>query len=137
MQAINIISHGSKHGCKTPNGYALQACFTDHVKPGSKWDEVDTSTLTEPIKLNAAEAKSVAVTLAGLKANNALIRAEKRDADADASSMGEMMFDKIYGCAACHQIEPKIWMPNKHVPEGNIQILVNYIMALSEENFDE
>jgi len=145
--------------------------YMDHIKSGPKRDVVDTSTLSAHIKLNAAEAKAVASALAGMKANNALIKAEKYDADGSASSMGELMFEKIYGCAACHQIEPdygglsgpeiytagkrltpefmlsyirdpqawdpKIWMPNKHVPEGNIQVLVNYIIDLSKEEFDE
>jgi len=145
--------------------------YMDHVKSGPKWDLVDKSTLTGHIKLNAAEAKTVAAALAGLKTNSALIKAETHDPDIDASSMGEMMFDKIYGCAACHQTEPgyggmsgaeiytagkrltaefmlsyirspqawdpKIWMPNKHVPESNVQLLVNYIIDLSKENFDD
>jgi len=145
--------------------------YMDHIKSGPKRDVVDQSTLSEHIKLSAAEAKAVATTLSGLKANSNLIKAEKYDADIDASSMGEMMFDKIYGCMACHQIEPgyggetgpeiytagkrltpgfmlsyirspqawdpKIWMPNKHVPESNMQTLVNYIIGLSKEGTDE
>jgi len=145
--------------------------YMDHIKSGPKRDVVDTSTLSAHIKLNAAEAKAVASALAGMKANSALIKAEKYDASIVPGSMGEIMFEKIYGCAACHQIEPgygglsgpeiytagkrltpefmlsyirdpqawdpKIWMPNKHVPEDNIQVLVNYIIDLSKEEFDE
>jgi len=145
--------------------------YMDHVKSGPKRDLVDKSTLSEHIKLNGAEAKAVATALADLKANSALIKAEKYDASAASHELGEMMFDKIYGCMACHQTEPgygglsgpeiytagkrlmpkfmlsyirspqawdpKIWMPNKHVPEANMQTLVNYIIDLSTENFDE
>jgi len=145
--------------------------YMDHIKSGPKRDLVDKSTLSKHMKLNAAEAKAVATALAGLKTNNALIKQEKYDAGAASGSLGEMMFDKIYGCTACHEIEPgyggvtgpeiytagkrltpefmlsyirspqawdpKIWMPNKHVPESNIQTLVNYIIDLSKENFDE
>jgi len=145
--------------------------YMDHIKSGPKRDLVDKSTLSEHIKLNAAEAKAVATALTSLKANSALIKAESYDTDASSGSLGEMMFEKIYGCAACHQIEPgygglsgpeiytagkrltpefmlsyirspqawdpKIWMPNKHVPEANIQTLVKYIIELSEESFDE
>jgi len=145
--------------------------YMDHVKSGPKRDLVDESTLSGHMQLNAAEAKAVASALAGLKANSALIKAEKYHVNTDSDDMGEMMFDKIYGCMACHQIEPgygglsgpeiytagkrltpefmlsyirgpqawdpKIWMPNKHVPESNMQTLVNYIIDLSEEDFDE
>lgn len=145
--------------------------YMDHIKPGPKRDLVDLSTLKEHVKLNAADAKAVAAALAGLKANSALIKAEKHDAGMAPGPLGEMMFDKIYGCMACHQIEPgyggitgpevytagkrltpefmlsyirnpqawdpKIWMPNKHVPDDNMQKLVNYILDLSKENFDE
>ncbi|MDQ6982074.1 MAG: hypothetical protein Q9M08_03590 [Mariprofundus sp.] len=145
--------------------------YMDHIKPGPKRDLVDTSTLKGHLKLNAADAKAVAAALAGLKANSALIKAEKHDASMAPGPLGEMMFDKIYGCMACHQIEPgyggvsgsemytagkrltpefmlsyirspqawdpKIWMPNKHVPKDNMQKLVNYIIDLSKENFDE
>jgi len=133
--------------------------YMNHIKSGPKRDLVDQSTLSEHMKLNGVEAKAVAAALANLKANSALIKDEEYDADADPSGMGEMMFDKIYGCSACHQIEPdygglsgpeiytagkrltpefmlsyirsprawdpKIWMPNKHVPASNIQTLVN------------
>jgi len=145
--------------------------YIDHIKPGPKRDLVDESTLKGHIKLNAADAKAVASALADLKANSALIKAEKHDPGMAPGPLGEMMFDKIYGCMACHQIEPgyggvsgpeiytagkrlkpefmlsyirspqawdpKIWMPNKHVPEANMQKLVNYIIDLSKENFDE
>ncbi len=145
--------------------------YIDHIRPGAKRDMIDTSTLPEHVKLNAADAKSVAVALSKLKANEKLIKAETHRADMSPGPLGEMMFDKIYGCMACHEIEPgygglsgpelytagkrlkpefmlsyirspqawdpKIWMPNKHVPDDNMQKLVNYIIALSEENFDE
>lgn len=144
--------------------------YTDHIKPGPKQDLIEASTLSEHMKLNAEDAKAVAVALSGMKANSALIKAETHDAGMAPGPLGEMMFDKIYGCMACHQIEPgygglsgpeiytagkrltpefmlsyirspqawdpKIWMPNKHVPDANIQKLVNYIIELSKENFD-
>jgi len=33
--------------------------------------------------------------------------------------------------------EPKSWMPNKHVSADNMQKIVNYLIDLSKENFDE
>lgn len=145
--------------------------YMDHIKPGEKRNMVDTSSLTKHVTLNAADAKGITTALLSLKANTALIKAEKHDASISPGPLGEMLFDKIYGCMACHQIEPgygglsgpemytagkrltpefmlsytrnpqawdaKIWMPNAHLPDNNMQKLVNYIIALSKENFDE
>ncbi|HKI61075.1 MAG TPA: hypothetical protein VKA31_02170 [Mariprofundaceae bacterium] len=145
--------------------------YVQHIKPGAKHDVVDESTLSPHMRLNADDAKSVAAALSTMKANNALIMAEKHDPGMSPGPLGEMMFDKIYGCMACHQIEPgyggvsgpevytagkrltpefmlsyirspkawdpKIWMPNKNVPDGNMQKLVNYLIGLSKVNFDE
>ncbi len=145
--------------------------YLNHIQPGSKRDLVDKSTLTDHMKLSAADARAVAAVLVTMKANSALIQTEKHDASMAPGPLGEMMFDKIYGCMACHQIEPgyggvsgpemytagkrltpefmlsyirspqawdpKIWMPNKHVPDANAQKLVNYLIDLSKESFDE
>ncbi|MDQ6992692.1 MAG: c-type cytochrome, partial [Mariprofundus sp.] len=145
--------------------------YMDHIKPGPKRDMVDASTLSEHMKLGSAEAKAVALALSDMKANSDLIKAEKHDPGMAPGPLGEMMFDKIYGCMACHQIEPgfggvtgpeiytagkrlkpafmlsyirnpqawdaKIWMPNKHLPDANMQKMVNYMIDLSAVNFDE
>jgi len=143
--------------------------YRQHIKPGPKHDIVDTSTLKPHIALTKAEANAVANALMKLKANSALTAKEKLVSAP--SPLGEMMFDKISGCMACHQIEPgfggmsgaevftagrrlqpafmlsfiknpqawdpKTWMPNKHLPADNVQQLVNYLIDLSRENFDE
>ncbi|MDQ6972306.1 MAG: hypothetical protein Q9M30_06645 [Mariprofundaceae bacterium] len=145
--------------------------YMDHIKPGPKRDLVDESTLSTHVKLGAADAKAVSKALSGMKANSELLKAEKHDVSVSPGPLGEMMFDKIYGCMACHQIEPgyggvsgpemytaakrlqpefmlsyirspqawdaKIWMPNKHLPDMNMQKLVNYLIDLSKESFDE
>jgi mono/diheme cytochrome c family protein len=33
--------------------------------------------------------------------------------------------------------DPKIWMPNKHVPDANIQKMVRYLELLAKENFND
>ncbi len=143
--------------------------YLQHIKPGKKHDVVDDSTLEPHVALSKADAEAVSEAMAGLHAHGDLIRSEKLTPAP--SPMGEMMFDKIYGCLACHQIEPeyggmsgselytagkrlrpefmlsfiknpqawdpKTWMPNKHVPEENVQLLVNYLVELSKESFDE
>jgi len=145
--------------------------YMQHIKPGPKQDDVDESTLSEHLKLNADDAKAVALSLMQMKPNSVLIKAETHDAGMAPGPLGEMMFDKIYGCMACHQIEPgyggisgpevytagkrltpefmlsyirspqawdpKIWMPNKHLPDANMQKLVNYMIELSKVDFNE
>jgi len=145
--------------------------YISHIKPGEKRDMVDASTLSEHMKLNAADAKAVADALAEMKENSALLKAEKHDPSMAPGPLGEMMFDKFFGCMACHQIEPgfgglsgpevytagarlkpefmlsyirnpqawdpKTWMPNKHVPDVSIQKMVNYMIELSKEDWDE
>jgi len=145
--------------------------YMDHIKPGAKRNMVDASTLSQHVQLNANDARVIASALSSLNANSTLIQAEKHNPSLTPGPLGEMMFDKIYGCMACHQIEPgfggmsgpeiytagkrlkptfilsyirspqawdpKIWMPNTHLPDNNIQKLANYIISLSEENFNE
>jgi len=145
--------------------------YMDHIKPGTKQDVVDELTLSEHVKLSADEAKAVAAALADKRANDALTKTEAHDVGMAPGPLGEMMFDKIYGCMACHQIEPgyggvsgpevysagkrltpefmlsyirspqawdpKIWMPNKHLPDANMQKLVNYMIELSKVDFNE
>jgi len=145
--------------------------YMDHIQAGEKRNMVNKSSLIKHVKLNAKDATRIAAVLSGMKSNTALIQAEKHDPSISPGPLGEMMFDKIYGCMACHQIEPgyggmsgpemytagkrltpeymlsyirspqawdpKIWMPNSHLPAANMQKLVNYIINLSEENFNE
>jgi len=145
--------------------------YMNHIKPGPKQNIVDSSTLSEHVQLNSSDAKNIASALVSLKANTSLIQAEKHDPKLSPGPLGEMMFDKIYGCMACHQIEPgygglsgpemytagkrlkpefmlsyirnpqawdtKIWMPNAHLPDNNMQKLVNYMIKLSKVDYDE
>jgi len=147
------------------------AFYRQHIKPGPKRDVIDTSTLKPHPSLSKADAVAVADALMKLHAHRDLIAKEKPDPSAKPGPLGEMLFDKIYGCMACHEIEPgygglsgpevytagrrltpqfmlsyiknpqawdpKIWMPNKHVPEANVQKLVNYLLELAKEDWDE
>ncbi len=143
--------------------------YRQHIKPGPKHDVVDQSTLKPHLSLSKPDANAVADALMTLKGDHDLVAREKLVPGP--SPMGQMLFEKIYGCIACHQDEPgyggmsgpelytagkrlqpkfmlsyirspqawdpKIWMPNKHVPEANIQKLVNYLIELSGEDFSE
>lgn len=147
------------------------ALYLDHIKPGVKRDMVDSSTLTPHMALSKENAIRAAKALSLLKPYNDRLKSVDYDATISPGPLGEMLFDKIYGCMACHQIEPdfgglsgaeiftagkrlqaaymlsyirspqawdaKTWMPNKHVSSPNDQKLVNYIIELSKENFDE
>jgi len=80
--------------------------YLDHAQTGVKWNTLRRDSLKPHVTLNAVDAKNVAMALAELKAKHNLIRAEKYDPTISAGSMGEMMFDKMNGCLACHSIEP-------------------------------
>jgi len=141
--------------------------YFDHIKPGPKRDVIDTSTLAEHMTLSAADAATATQALMKLKAKSALLAT--KPFVPGPSPMGEMSFDKFYGCMACHEIEPgygglsgpqvytagrrltpefmasfirdpqawnpKSLMPNKHVPDGNIPKLVNYMLDLAKEDW--
>ena len=141
--------------------------YGNHLKAGAKGDEIDTSKLTDHAALSKADAITVAAELMKLKPHDDLITKEKIEPGTLSKKMGEMNFDKFWGCMACHLIEPeyggvsgpemytaakrlqpeyiasfirnpqawqpKSWMPNKGLSDGNIQKMVQYIEALSKE----
>ncbi len=141
--------------------------YGDHIKPGPKGDEIDTSTLKDHVVLTKADAATVAAELMKLKPHDDLIAKEKIEPGAISKDEGEKVFDKFWGCMACHLIEPgyggfsgpelytaaqrlqpefmasfirnpqawepKTWMPNKEVSNGNLQKMVHYFEVLSKE----
>jgi len=80
--------------------------YMTHVQTGKKWDIVRKDSLKDHMALNAKDAKNVASALAELRSKSALLKAENYDPDASFGAMGDMMFDKVNGCMACHSIEP-------------------------------
>lgn len=141
--------------------------YADHVKPGPKGDEIDTSGLITHPSLSAADAEEVTESLMKRKALSNLIQAGEYHPGTISKSMGEMMFDKFRGCLACHEIEPgygglsgpevytagkrlqedylisymrnpqawdpKIFMPNRHLTDADLQKFVHYFHLLSQE----
>jgi mono/diheme cytochrome c family protein len=81
--------------------------YGDHIKPGVKSDEIDPSTLGDHIALSKADATAVAAELMKLKPHDDLIAKEKIEPGTIDKMMGEMNFDKFWGCMACHLIEPE------------------------------
>lgn len=81
--------------------------YGDHIKPGAKGDEIDPSTLSGHVSLSQADATAVATALMQLKPHDDLIAKEKIEPDTITKQMGEMNFDKFWGCMACHLIEPE------------------------------
>lgn len=80
--------------------------YLDHIKPGAKRDMVDSSTLKPHMALGKDDANKVANALALLQPFDDRIKAVSHDPSISPGPLGEMLFDKIYGCMACHQIEP-------------------------------
>ncbi len=78
--------------------------YLDHIKPGTKQDEIDATSLKPHVALTAIDAAAATEALMAFKVNSKLL-ADKAFVPGP-SPMGEMSFDKFYGCMACHQIEP-------------------------------
>ncbi len=81
--------------------------YGDHIKPGAKSDEIDPATLKDHIAISNADAAAVAAELMKLKPHDDLIAKEKIEPGSIDKQMGEMNFDKFWGCMACHLIEPE------------------------------
>lgn len=81
--------------------------YGDHIKAGAKGDEIDASTLTDHAALSQADATAIAAELMKLKPHDDLIAKEKIEPGTITKQMGEMNFDKFWGCMACHLIEPE------------------------------
>lgn len=80
------------------------AFYLDHIKPGVKRDEIDEASLKTHVSLNKSDADAVTSSLMSLTAKKDLL--SDKTFVAGPSPMGEMSFDKFYGCMACHEIEP-------------------------------
>lgn len=80
--------------------------YGNHIKTGPKGDEIDAATLKDHVALSAADAEAVAAELMKLKPHDDLIAKEKIESGTISKDMGEMNFDKFWGCMACHLIEP-------------------------------
>ena len=83
-----------------PAGYI----YFNHIEEGTKEDVVKESSLKPHMKLSKEDAAEAAKALMTLKTNE--VAMTKDVPDGPASFMGEMYFDKLSGCLACHQIEP-------------------------------
>jgi len=80
--------------------------YLDHAQTGKKWDTIRHGSFKPHITLSPMDAQNVAIALSELKTKNALIKAEHFDPTITAGAMGDMMFNKVNGCMACHSIEP-------------------------------
>jgi len=79
--------------------------YGDHIKPGSDGDEVDPGTLADHVSLAGADAVAIVAELMKLRPHDDLIAKEKIEPGSIIKQMGEMSFDKFWGCMACHRIE--------------------------------
>lgn len=81
--------------------------YGDHIRPGAKSDEIVAASLPPHPALSAADAAAVTAELMKLKPHDDLIAREKLEPGSISKTMGEMAFDKFFGCMACHLIEPE------------------------------
>lgn len=80
--------------------------YGDHIKPGPKGDEIDPATLGDHVAVSREDAAAIAAELMKLRPHDDLIAKEKIAPGTIVKQMGEMNFDKFWGCMACHLIEP-------------------------------
>ena len=83
--------------------------YLRHIKPTSKYDILYGKVLRPLIhpRLTPAEANAVADELMKLKPHDDLLKGYKLDTSKQVTlDQGEVLFDKVYGCFSCHQIEP-------------------------------
>jgi len=79
--------------------------YLDHAQTGKKWDTIRHESFKAHVVLSALDAKNVAIALSELRTKNSLIKAEHHDSTITAGPMGDLMFNKVNGCMACHSIE--------------------------------
>ncbi len=77
--------------------------YEKHIKQGEKNDVVDPATLKPHLKLPADDAQAVADELMKLNDPAGLVEKGAFKGQAVAATMGEMFFNKLRGCGACHQ----------------------------------
>lgn len=80
--------------------------YRKHVKPGTKEDVVDESSLAPHPKLAREDAEAAANALMTLTDPDGLIEKGAFKDQKVAMSMGAMYFNKLRGCAACHSAVP-------------------------------
>lgn len=99
--------------------------YGNHIKPGTKADEIDASSLTPHPTLTEVDAKAATTELMKLTGRSDLIKQGDYQVGSIAASMGEMLFDKFRGCLACHEIEagygglsgPEVYTAGKRLQE--------------------
>ncbi|HET8881141.1 MAG TPA: hypothetical protein VFM56_03115 [Solimonas sp.] len=82
--------------------------YRHHVKAGEKEDVIDEASLKPHVKLSAADAAVMADALMKLKGPADLVTPGAFKNGAVSASMGAMFFNKLRGCAACHQSKPGV-----------------------------
>ncbi|MDH5324350.1 MAG: c-type cytochrome [Gammaproteobacteria bacterium] len=80
--------------------------YGNNIAPGAEKDEVDASRLLKHMALSAGEAKAVTESLMKYKRQQKLFKSGAYKQGSISASMGDLLFVKIRGCSACHQIEP-------------------------------
>ncbi|WP_296895322.1 c-type cytochrome [Thiobacillus sp.] len=80
--------------------------YTKHIKGGDKEDVVDESTMASHMKLSKADAEAAAEALMALTGPADLVSKGAFKGEKVSMSMGAMFFNKLRGCAACHQAKP-------------------------------
>ncbi len=83
------------------------AFYLDHAQTGVKWNTLRQDSLQPHVHLSALDARNVGEALSELRSKHDLIQKEHYNPEMTVpTALGDMMFDKVNGCLACHSIEP-------------------------------
>lgn len=117
--------------------------YGNHIKPSTKADEVDASSLTQHPILTEADAKAATTELMKHTGRSDLIKQGDYQVGSIAPSMGEMLFDKFRGCLACHEIEagygglsgPEVYTAGKRLQEDWLMSFLRNPQAWNPKTF--
>lgn len=104
--------------------------YRKHIKPGTKEDVVDESSLTTHLKLTTKDAEAAANELMTLTGPEGLIEKGAFKNQKVAKSMGAMYFNKLRGCSACHMSAPgKGGLSGPELFDAGIRLQPDYIYS--------
>lgn len=109
-----------------PAGYP----YFKTVRKGEKHDEVDPAKILPHPKLTEAEATAATAALMALKGPTDLVPADGFKGGKVSARMGALSFNKLRGCAACHQGEDgKGGMSGPELTNAGARLRPDFIVA--------
>lgn len=104
-----------------------------HAKPGEPHDTIDAAAVEKHPKVDAATAEKLADAVLALKSDG-LVPAGAFKPEAANMMMGKLAFDKLRGCAACHQNAPGKGGPSgPQLHDAGQRLRPDYVLAYTKD----